>query len=100
MKSKVMVSLVLVAFALAAGIFVYESRTQQVSQTGSNFIKWVDFNASKDAMKKACLMDIESYGSSRHLDWITLLAYAAVRGGGEFDSKSTEIGRASCRERV
>ena len=59
MKSKVMVSLVLVAFALAAGIFVYESRTQQVSQTGSNFIKWVDFNASKDAMKKACLMDID-----------------------------------------
>ena len=33
-------------------------------------------------------MDIESYQEKVHLDWITLLAYAAVRGGGEFDDKS------------
>ena len=33
-------------------------------------------------------MDIESYQEEVHLDWITLLAYAAVRGGGEFDDKS------------
>lgn len=85
-----MISLVLVALALATGIFLYENNTQEVSQTSDNFIKWVDFNASKEAMKKACLMDIESYESETHLDWITLLAYAAVRGGGEFDSKSTE----------
>ena len=25
-----------------------------------------------------------------HLDWITLLAYAAVRGGGEFNDKSVK----------
>ncbi len=84
-----MVSLVLATFVLAAGIFLYESSTREVSQTGDNFIKWVDFNASKEAMKKACRMDIESYESEKHLDWIALLAYAAVRGGGEFDSKST-----------
>ena len=85
-----MACLILVTVALAAGIFLYENKTQEVSQTQGNFIKWVDFNASKEAMKKACLMDIESYQSKVHLDWITLLAYAAVRGGGEFDSKSTE----------
>lgn len=33
-------------------------------------------------MKKACLLDIESYESDVHLDWITLLAYAAVREAG------------------
>ncbi len=75
---------------LAAGIFLYENKIQEVSQTQDNFIKWVDFNASKEALKKACLMDIESYESDVHLDWITLLAYAAVRGGGEFNSKSTD----------
>ncbi|MDE7477703.1 MAG: peptidoglycan DD-metalloendopeptidase family protein, partial [Lachnospiraceae bacterium] len=75
---------------LATGIFLYENRFQemQVSQTGSDFIKWVDFNASRDALKKACLMDVESYESEVHLDWITLLSYAAVRGGGEFNDKS------------
>lgn len=88
-KSKGLVGLVMFALVLAAGIFWYENKTQQVTQTGDNFIKWVDFNASKEAMKKACLMDIESYESEKHLDWITLLAYAAVRGG-EFGSKSTQ----------
>ncbi len=80
------------ALVLAAGIVWYENRVQelQVSQTGNDFIKWVDFNASKEAMKKACLLDIESYESEVHLDWITLLAYAAVRGGGEFNEKSVK----------
>lgn len=82
MKSKGLVGLVMFALVLAAGIFWYENKTQQVTQTSNNFIKWVDFNASKEAMKKACLMDIESYESEKHLDWITLLAYAAVRGAG------------------
>jgi len=85
-----MACLILMALVLAAGIFWYENKTQEVSQTQDNFIKWVDFNASKEALKKACLMDIESYESETHLDWITLLAYAAVRGGGEFNSKSVE----------
>lgn len=83
-----MAGLILMTLVLATGIFLYENRMQEVSQTQDNFIKWVDFNASKEALKKACLMDIESYESDVHLDWITLLAYAAVRGGGEFDDKS------------
>lgn len=90
MRNKGLIGLVVFALVLATGIFWYENNTQEVSQTSGNFIKWVDFNASKEAMKKACLMDIESYGSERHLDWIALLAYAAVRGGGEFGSRSTE----------
>lgn len=86
-----MACLVLIALVLVTGIYLYENRFQglEASQTGTDFIKWVDFNASKEALKKACLMDVESYESDVHLDWITLLAYAAVRGGGEFDSKST-----------
>ncbi len=92
MKNKMMTCLILMTLMLAAGILLYENKfqEQQVSQTGDNFIKWVDFNASKEALKKACLMDVASYESEIHLDWITLLAYAAVRGGGEFDSKSTQ----------
>jgi len=86
-----MTCLILMTLMLAAGILLYESRfqKQEVSQTNDNFIKWVDFNASKEALKKACLMDVESYQAEIHLNWITLLAYAAVRGGGEFNSKST-----------
>ncbi len=89
-KNRIMACLLLATLILGAGIYLYENGFQGLpaSQSGGNFIKWVDFNASKEAMKKACLLDIESYESDVHLDWITLLAYAAVRGGGEFDSKS------------
>ena len=82
--------LVLCVFLLATGICLYEGRLkkQPVTQTSGEFIKWVDFNASKEAMKKACLLDINSYESDVHLDWVTLLAYAAMRGGGEFGSKA------------
>lgn len=85
-----MAGLVLFVFLLAAGIHLYESSQRElpVSQSKGDFIKWVDFNASKEAMQKACLMDINSYESDVHLDWIALLAYAAVRGEGEFDGKS------------
>lgn len=91
-RSKVIICLALTALALAFGISLYENTRQgaAVSQVGEDFIKWVDFNVSKEAMQKACRMDIESYGSEVHLDWITLLSYAAVRGGGEFGSKSLD----------
>lgn len=77
-------------FVLASGIYLYESTQEGVytTQTGDDCIKWVDYNVSAEAMKKACLLDVESYESEVHLDWITLLAYAAVRGGGRFDSKA------------
>ena len=90
MKNKMMAWLVLCVFLLATGICLYEGRLkkQPVTQTSGEFIKWVDFNASKEAMKKACLLDINSYESDVHLDWVTLLAYAAMRGGGEFGSKA------------
>lgn len=90
LKNKLMICLMLSAFILAAGIYLYESRTEgvAVTQTSGDYIKWVDFNVSGEALKKACLLDVESYESEVHLDWITLLAYAAVRGGGKFDNKS------------
>lgn len=78
------------AFVLASGIYLYEGTQEGIytTQTGDDSIKWVDFKVPAEAMKKACLLDVESYESEVHLDWITLLAYAAVRGGGEFGSKT------------
>ncbi len=89
MKNRIFVCLVLAVLLMAAGIYLYESSNEgiYVNQTGEA-IKWVEFNATAEAMKKACLLDVESYESETHLDWIVLLAYAAVRGGGEFNKKS------------
>lgn len=48
------------------------------------FIKWVDFNVSYPALEKAMQIDIDSYGSELHLDWIPLLSYLATKYGGDF----------------
>ncbi len=76
-KNKIFACLVMAVFMLAVGIYVYEGAHESVlvTKTGDGYIKWVDFNVSAEAMKKACLLDVESYESETHLDWITLLAY-------------------------
>lgn len=63
-------------------------RKQQVSVESDSYIKWVDYQVTAEAMKKACQLDIASYEEEIHLDWITLLAYAAVQCGGAFEQQS------------
>lgn len=55
-----------------------------------DYIKWVDFRVTKEAMERALSYDVESYGTACHIDWIALLAYAGCYGGGEFNKKSME----------
>ena len=86
-----MTVLAALTIVLVTGIYLAEQKTEgMLAVTSEEYIKWVDYTVSADAMKKACKLDVESYDQEVHLDWITLLAYAAVRGGGEFDSKSMD----------
>lgn len=55
-----------------------------------DYIKWVDFNVTQEAMQRALQYDLDTYGTDCHIDWIVLLAYAGCRGGGEFGKKSLE----------
>ena len=79
----------IVAFVICIGAVLYQIRRNEAAVAADgDYIKWVEFNASTQALKKACMLDIESYRDEVHLNWITLLAYAAVKGGGEFNDKS------------
>ena len=64
------------------------------------FIKWVDFNVSYEALCEAYQWDVDTYeaaledGESVHVDWIELLAYVGAKHGGEFPSGTkAEIAR-------
>lgn len=59
----------------------------EVSADGS-YIKWVDFNITCEAMKKAYELDVDSYQDEIHTDWIELLAYVGAKHGGKFDKNS------------
>lgn len=61
---------------------------EEASSGGSNYIKWVDFNVTSEAMTRALRYDLDTYGTDCHIDWIALLAYAGCLGGGNFNSRS------------
>lgn len=59
------------------------------NETGGekDFIRWVDFTPTKEALQTAYEWDKETWAEQIHIDWISLLAYGAVKGGGKFDKK-------------
>lgn len=48
------------------------------------FIKWVDFTVTSDAMTQAFRYDVSTCQSEIHLNWIELLAYLGAKYGGDF----------------
>ncbi len=57
---------------------------QEDSGEKKDYIKWVDFNVTSEAMKQAYQIDVDTYGKEVHLNWIDLLAIVAVKNGGDF----------------
>ena len=51
-----------------------------------NFIKWVDFNITSEALSKTAKLDIDSHNSDSKIkyNWIELLSYLACKNGGNF----------------
>lgn len=61
-----------------------------------NYIKWVEFHVTCEAMAAAYDLDVETYQDEIHLDWIELLAYVGAKNGGKFDKNSVrEIRKAA-----
>lgn len=61
-----------------------------------NFIKWVEFHVTCEAMAAAYDLDVETYKDEIHLDWIELLSYVGAKTGGKFDKNSVrEIRKAA-----
>lgn len=56
-----------------------ESNTEE-----KDYIKWVEFNVTCEAMDKAYRYDIDTYDEEIHLNWVDLLAYLGAKYGGDF----------------
>lgn len=54
----------------------------------ADYIKWVDFKVSYEALCAAYDWDVKTHGTEHEVCWIDLLAYTAARTGGEFDKKA------------
>ena len=65
---------------------------EEDASTGKNakdFIKWVDFDVTSEAMTQAFRYDVATCQQDIHLNWIELLSYLGARYGGDFSRYSS-----------
>ena len=75
-----------------SAIFSPEERAvSATSEKKADYITWVDFQVSCDAMKLAAEYDINTYKQKVHIDWISLLSIAAAKTGDKFDNNTLSI---------
>ena len=78
MKKLLCVFFCVMLAALSAVVFTGGKDTQK------NYIKYVEFNVTKDALRNAVDLDIQTHDDDRHTDCITMLAYLGAKYGGDF----------------
>ncbi|MFP3153656.1 M23 family metallopeptidase [Lachnospiraceae bacterium ZAX-1] len=67
----------------------FAMRNVAQNQVEEEYIKWVDFNVSYEALETAYNLDVETYKTKHHVNFIELLAYTAAKNGGTFPSTSS-----------
>lgn len=90
LKKAIAVELLLV---LSLSLFaVVQREPERVSSAKvlqeEDYIKWVDFNVSYEALCEAYQWDVDTHGTEHEVHWIELLAYTAAKTGGEFDKSA------------
>ncbi len=88
MRKVILLEAALVVILLAALFSQEEAIQTGTTATGEDYIKWVDFTVSYEALCKAYEWDVDTHDTEHPIGWIELLAYAAARTGGEFDKKA------------
>ena len=69
---------------LCVGIIFGKISASKIQRVDGDFIKWVDFNIPCEALERAYWWDVETHEKEVELDWIELLAYLAVKYGGNY----------------
>lgn len=71
--------------------YIWENEQTESKQ---NYIKWVDFSPSYNALLETSKLDIDSHNNNNTVqyNWIELLAYLACQYGGDFSNyKSSDL---------
>lgn len=86
---KKILAFVLLLFIIITSIFIFYSfaaEKDSTSESQENYIKWVDFNVTSEALNLTAKLDINSHNNDEKIkyNWIELLAYLACKNGGDF----------------
>ena len=85
-KKFVICFVIILTISLSITLFI--SFANNVENDKQDFIKWVDFNVSAEAMNLTANLDIDSHNKNSEIkyNWIELLSYLACKNGGNFDN--------------
>ena len=77
---------ILLVIILSVVLFYSFADNEDDNSNDKDYIKWVDFNVTAEAMKLTSKLDIESHNTDADVkyNWIELLAYLAAQNGGNF----------------
>ncbi len=72
--------------------FITTKSYKSITTSSNDYIKWVDFNVSYEAMKQTADLDINSHLNDNPItyNWIELLSYLACIYGGDFNKFNTD----------
>ena len=95
LKSRhIIVIQILLLLVLIIGFIIQqmEKKSMYTNSTGTEkeYIKWVEFDVSYEALEKAYEYDVASLTEDVKLDWIELLAYLGAKYGGDFSKYKTK----------
>ncbi len=65
-----------------------------------DYIKWVDFDITSEALTQAFRYDVNTCQEAIHLNWVNLLAYLGARYGGDFSRYKPEHMDAIARQLI
>ncbi len=82
-KTLIILTVIFTAAGIAAAFVTLKPPAVSV-EGEKDFIKWVDFRVSYEAMDKALKADINSIDEDVKLNWVEILAYLGTRYGGDF----------------
>ena len=83
---KFIIFVTFIILVVILSVIVFYSFANDESSSDKDYIKWVDFNVTSEAMKLTSKLDIESHNNNADVkyNWIELLAYLASQNGGNF----------------
>lgn len=67
-------------------------------ETKEDYIKWVDFDVSYEALCKAYQLDIDTYATDCTINWVDLISYTAAKTGGKFGKDALKIMEKAAKE--
>lgn len=86
-NKKILIIFIIFIILIASILLFYSFGSDDSdSSTKDDFIKWVDFNVTSEALNLTAKLDINSHNNDEKIkyNWIELLAYLACKNGGDF----------------